>query len=176
MIFLSKQEINKRKLIESIGLGAFKKLEIDDNGGVNLRVLDIHRYDGIARLEFDKNRNEIIEGRITSPIGPRRPFWLSRGDSYLLFTQVTIVKPIPDGFRASILPSDQLREVCGFIPNGYLNSGYKGQVTFDLFVSIRIQMDEMFSVGTLYFAEIWKPVSKPQKGVKQKEKANEQRS
>jgi hypothetical protein len=173
---MSKKEIVNDKILNSLGLGAFKKLEIDDHGGVNLRVLDIRRYDGIARLEFDKNRTEIIEGRITSAIGPRRPFWLSRGDSYQLFTQVTIVKPIPDGFRAIILPSGQLREVCGLIANGYLDSGYKGQVTFDLCVSIRIQMDEMFSVGTLYFAEIWKPVSKPQKGVKQKEKADEQRS
>jgi deoxycytidine triphosphate deaminase len=153
---MSKQEIKNGKLIKAIGAGVFAKPEFTDEGAVNLRLVDVRRYDGAAKLEFEKNRSEVVTGRMTSPIGTRKPYWLNRGEMYKIFTHIEIAKPIPKEVYAVVLPNSQLIDAGVIIQGRLIESGFEGQITLNLFVTMRVQIDEMFSVGKLYFVDMRK--------------------
>lgn len=105
---------NYKRFLQSVGSGEFDKVEIKDNG-IILRSSSLKTPDrGVPiRLEFDDNRNEVLSTRHYSPMGA---LWrLRAGSTYKIYTNIKLMKPLPENVHAQVVVIDGLTSVLGLL-------------------------------------------------------------
>ncbi len=144
--------VKLEKSLEAVGIGSWSRLEFENNSVV-LRVASVKQAEGRVQIYFDGKRDQIVShGRLYSPMTSHRPYYFRAGVSYLVTTQVNLIKPLPKGIEGRIVGNSHLAILGGIITSSVIRE--EGIVEFSLYCTRKAEIDEMVSLCDLVFDDV----------------------
>lgn len=146
------EAIKFEKSLKSVGSGSWGRLEFENNDVV-LRIMGVKQAEGRVQLYFDGKREQIVShGRLYSPMTSHRPYYFRAGVSYLITTQVNLVKPLPKGIEGRIVGNSHLAIMGGIITSGAVREA--GVVEYSLYCTRKAEVMEMITLCSLVFEDV----------------------